>query len=202
MVRPQCRPLYVNPAAMAWLIHNTIRLHHVVQSVSIDVRPHYNSCCEVIVCKTKAHISWMSKMMMPLEKKNENDVMLEQNVIYILDKSSCRSLLHCDDFGNMIIIFEGCQSLIWCLRQFCRWLCNCVSGADKSRGSLCPEADVCQQWAWSAGVQMWDSNYGEWLMVHISLACCHTKLIWFSLVVQTNYKPDVFWNCNVTCSRF
>lgn len=84
----------------------------MVQSVSIDVRLRYNSCCEVIVCKNKSADQLNVQNDDAFRKKKENDVMLEQNVIYILDKSSCRSLLHCDDFGNMIIIFEGCQSLI------------------------------------------------------------------------------------------
>lgn len=110
MVRPQCRPLYVNPAAMAWLIHNTIRLHHVVQNVSIDVRLHYNSCCEVIVCKTKAHISWMSKIMMPLGKKKKKREWCNAGTKCYVCGLHAGLCGHCGDFGNM--------SPIWGLSEF------------------------------------------------------------------------------------
>lgn len=43
----------------------------------------------------------------------------------------------------------------------CRWFCNRVPRENKPGGALCTEEDVCQQWAWSAGVQAGDSDYGE-----------------------------------------
>lgn len=40
--------LYVNPAAMTWLIHNAIRLHHLVPIARIDVRLHGTQIATVV----------------------------------------------------------------------------------------------------------------------------------------------------------
>lgn len=81
----------------------------------------------------------------------------------------CSSVLDYSDFSLPIIVS----------RSF-RWLCHRVPGEDKPGRALCPEEDVRQQWARSAGVQTGDSDYGEWLNTNVFIACSHALLFWFS----------------------
>lgn len=43
----------------------------------------------------------------------------------------------------------------------CRWFCYRFFGADSSEPSLCIKKDVRQQWTRPAGLQTWDTDYGE-----------------------------------------
>ena len=90
--------------------------------------------------------------------------------------------------------------------QSCRWFCDCVPRANKSRGALCPEEDVCQQWAWSAGVQTRDSNNGELPVTERVSVCSHFELVglWM-LGKQHTWRQQTqltaFWNCTCKCPK-
>lgn len=145
--------------------------------------------------------SWCPK------KTCENGVMLEYLMHFVLivvksgnDLVVCIQVCCCQGFGDMSVVSLRCDSLIWCFSQLCRWFCDCVPRAHKSRGALCPEEDVCQQWARSAGVQMRDSNNGELLRLNLvlTLGSCDF-LAGVKTTGEGSYKTNVFWNSGCSC---
>lgn len=61
---------------------------------------------------------------------------------------------HLIDFLNMTQ-----KSLYVCFSH--RWICYRVSGEDKQWDEMCLETHVCQQWAWSPGVQERNTDNGK-----------------------------------------
>lgn len=141
--------LHVNPAAMPWLIHNTKRLHHLVQCNSdesdqvlqFSIRA---TLWHSLVFSTKRYTAGLLNGLMPCRR------FLSQ-----IDSLDFQCWLSPPLTSATFLLF------VFFLSKPSRRICNCVPGANEPGGALRPEEDVCQQWARPAGVQMRDPNNGE-----------------------------------------
>lgn len=68
--------------------------------------------------------------------------------------TTCSHHSHLTHFFNMTQ-----KSLYVCFSH--RWICYRVSGEDKQWNEMCLETHVCQQWAWSPGVQERNPDNGK-----------------------------------------
>lgn len=186
--------LYFNPPATTWLIDNAIRQHHVVLILRSDVKNKHWQLFDVMRQK-KAHLLRTEMQFESFDVQCHCGVEYCVNLLWILHLYLSLMISVC--LSSYLV-----DSLMWQLYFFVyiRWLCYCVPGENKPRGALCPEEDVRQQWAWSAGVQTGDSDYGEWFWINVFIVCSHA-LLFVVLVkphVRATGKAEVFRKRN-TC---